>query len=349
MEYRSLGRTGVQVSALCLGGMNFGGRADAATSIRLIHQALDAGLNFIDTANVYGHAPDNFSQGRGRSEEIIGEALRQSGQRGRVIVATKAHFPVGDDPNSSGSSRRHLIEQCEASLRRLGCDTIDLYQLHHPTNAIPIDETLRALDDLVRSGKVRYLGTSAFAAWQLMESLWVAKEFGLNRFISEQPPYHLLDRRPERELVPMARTYGFAILPWSPTAGGFLAGRYQRGAGVPAGSRFDVFWRSGREQQFTPAAFDIAETVARLAAAKGCTPGQLALAWCRQQPGITSPIIGPRTPEQLADALGALDVTVTAEDPAELDRVAPPGRATVPYYGADGFAWTTWGPHEHRW
>lgn len=349
MEYRSLGRTGVQVSALCLGGMNFGGRADAATAIRLIHQALEAGINFIDTANVYGHEPGDYNTGRGRSEEIVGEALRQSGRRAQVIVATKAHFPTGADPNSQGNSRRHLIEQCEASLRRLGCDYIDLYQLHHPTNTIPIDETLRALDDLIRRGLVRYIGTSAFAAWQLMESLWVAKEFGLNRFISEQPPYHLLDRRPERELIPMARTYGLAVLPWSPTAGGFLAGAYRRGAPVPAGSRFDVFWRGGREQQFTDAAFDIAEAVAHLSQARGCTPAQLALAWCRQQPGITCPIIGPRTPEQLADALGAVAITLSAEELAALDRVAPPGRATVPYYGSDGFAWTTWGPHEYRW
>jgi aryl-alcohol dehydrogenase-like predicted oxidoreductase len=349
VNYRSLGRTGVQVSALCLGCMNFGGRTDEAGAAAIINRALGEGINFLDTANVYGHEPLDFSVGRGRSEEIVGRALRQSGRRDRVILATKAHFPMSDDPNSRGNSRRHLIETCEASLRRLHADTIDLFQLHHPTNLVPIDETLRALDDLVRAGKVRYIGTSAFAAWQLIEALWVSKEYGLNRVVCEQPPYHLLDRRIERELVPMAQTYGVAIIPWSPTAGGFLTGRYRRGEPIPTGSRFDVFWGSGAEEQFTERAFDILDAVVQLSAEKGCSPAQLALAWCGQQPGITSPVIGPRTVEQLGDLLGALDVTLTDADRALLDRAAPPGRATVPYYGADGFAWTTWGPHQHRW
>jgi aryl-alcohol dehydrogenase-like predicted oxidoreductase len=349
MNYRPLGRTGVQVSPLCLGCMNFGGRADEATAVAIIDRALVAGINFIDTANVYGHDPGNFQIGRGRSEEIIGRALKQNGHRDRVVLATKAHFPMSDDPNSRGNSRRHLIESCEASLKRLQTDYIDLFQLHHPTNFVPIDETLRALDDLVRAGKVRYIGTSAFAAWQLIESLWVSKEYGLNRVVCEQPPYHLLDRRIERELVPMAQTYGLAIIPWSPTAGGFLTGRYRRGEPIPAGSRFDEFWGSGVEEQFTERAFDILDVVVQLSAEKGCSPAQLALAWCGQQPGITSPVVGPRTVEQLNDLLGALDVILTDADRALLDRAAPPGRATVPYYGADGFAWTPWGPHLHRW
>jgi aryl-alcohol dehydrogenase-like predicted oxidoreductase len=349
MDYRNLGRTGVRVSALCLGGMNFGGRVNEADSLRIIEGAVDAGINFIDTANVYGHAPADFQAGRGRSEAIIGQALRQGGQRARIVLATKAHFPTSDDPNGRGNSRRHLIAECEASLRRLQTDYIDLYQLHHPSNAVPIDEALRALDDLVRRGLVRYIGTSAFAAWQLVESLWVSKEYGLNRFVCEQPPYHLLDRRPERELLPMAQTYGIAVIPWSPTAGGFLTGRYRRGQPIPAGSRFDVFWRSGVKDQFTEAAFTVLDMVEQLSAEKDCTPNQLALAWCAQQPGVTSPIIGPRTVEQLDDSLGALNVKLTDDDRARLDAVAPPGRATVPYYGADGFAWTTWGPHQFRW
>ena len=337
------------MSALCLGCMNFGGRTDATTSTTIIHEALNAGINFIDTANVYGHDPQNFSEGRGRSEAIVGKALKESGKRDRVVLATKMYFPMSDDPNAFGSSRRSIIAECEASLRRLDTDYIDLYQLHHPTNDIPIDETLRALDDLVRSGKVRYIGTSSFGAWQLIESLWVSKEYGLNRFVSEQPAYNLLDRRLERELIPMAQSYEIAILPWSPTAGGFLTGRYKRGEASPEGSRFDAFWTGMEQKHFTDAAFDVLDVVMALADEKGCTPYQIALAWCAGQTGITSPIIGPRTLEHLTGSLPALEVTFSDDDLKRIDAVAPPGRATVPYYGYDGMAWTTWGPHKHRW
>lgn len=349
MEFSNLGRTGVQVSRLCLGCMNFGGRTAEKEAIGIIHHALDADINFIDTANVYGHDPANFSFGRGRSEEIVGQALKQSGRRSRVVLATKVYFPMSDDPNAQGSSRRHIIEQCEASLRRLQTDYIDLYQLHHPSNDIPVDETLRALDDLVRSGKVRYIGTSSFAAWQIVESLWVSKEYGLNRFISEQPSYNLLDRRVERELVPMAQTFGIAIIPWSPTAGGFLTGKYQRGMPPPPDSRFDKFWQGAEERHYSEAAFAVLDLVTDLSQEKGCTPYQLALAWCIQQPGITSPIIGPRTQEHLDGSLHALNVQLTTQDLERIDAVAPPGRATVPYYGYDGLAWVTWGPHKFRW
>jgi aryl-alcohol dehydrogenase-like predicted oxidoreductase len=349
MIYRSLGRTGVQVSALCLGCMNFGGRADERDSTAIIERAVDAGINFIDTANVYGHDPADFSVGRGRSEQIVGKVLKQSGKRERIILATKAHFPMSADPNERGSSRRHIIAACEASLRRLDTDYVDLYQLHHPTNDVPIDETLRALDDLIRQGKIRYIGTSSFGAWQVVESLWVAKEYGLNRFVCEQPVYNLLDRRLEREFVPMAQTYGIAIIPWSPLAGGFLTGKYQQGKPAPEGSRYNAFWKNSEEAVLTEAAFDVLKVVKQLADEKGCTPGQIALAWCAGQPGITSPIIGPRTVEHLVDNLGALDISITEDDRKWLDAVAPPGRMTVPYYGYDGFAWTTWGPHQHRW
>src|SRR5215210_4245796 len=221
MEHRQLGRTGVQVSALCLGCMMFGGRTGPDESYAIIDRALDAGINFLDTANVYS---------RGRSEEITGQALKRNGKRDRVVLATKVHGRMADDdPNAQGTSRRHIIAECEASLRRLGTDYIDLYQLHRPRPEIAIDETLRALDDLVRAGKVRYLGTSTFAAWQLVEALWAAKELGLNRFVCEQPPYNLLDRRVERELLPMCQTYGIATIPWGPLAGGKLTGKYHRG------------------------------------------------------------------------------------------------------------------------
>jgi aryl-alcohol dehydrogenase-like predicted oxidoreductase len=346
MEYRQLGRTGVKVSPLCLGTMNFGGRTEEREAAAIINGAIEAGINFIDTANVYGHDPADFGVGRGRSEEIIGRTLRQNGKREQVVLATKAHFPMSDDPNAQGSSRRHLIEACEASLRRLQTDVIDLYQLHHPTNEVPIDETLRALDDLIRAGKVRYIGTSSFGAWQIVESLWVAKELGLNRFVCEQPVYNLLDRRVERELMPMAQTYGLAIIPWSPTAGGLLTGAYRRGQTAPANSRYDAFWK--RPDYLTERVFDVLDVVEGVAREKGATAAQVALRWCMEQQGVTSAIIGPRTMGQLEDSLGALRVVLAAEDYKRFDKIAPPGRATVPFYGYDGFAWTTWGPHRYR-
>jgi aryl-alcohol dehydrogenase-like predicted oxidoreductase len=263
MEYRSLGRTGVQVSALCLGGMLFGAPTDEAEALTIMDRALDTGLNFVDTANIYTH---------GRSEEIIGRALRRNGRRARVVLATKVHGRMDDqDPNAWGNSRRHILEQCEASLRRLQTEYIDLYQLHRPLSTISIDETLRALDDLVRSGKVRYLGTSTFAAWQLMEALWVSKELGLHRVVCEQPPYHLLDRRIERELVPMAQIYGLALLPWSPLAGGFLSRKYRRGEPPPRGSRLGQH-PEGTDPHFTDAAFQVLEVLTALAHEKRATP-----------------------------------------------------------------------------
>jgi aryl-alcohol dehydrogenase-like predicted oxidoreductase len=336
MEYRSLGRTGVKVSPLCLGCMMFGGKTSPEDSYAIIDRALDAGANFLDTANVYA---------RGRSEEVTGEALKRNGKRARVVLATKVHGQMDeDDPNGSGNSRRHIVGQCEASLRRLQTDYIDLYQLHRPQPSVAIDETLRALDDLIRAGKVRYIGTSTFEAWQVVEALWASKELGLNRFVCEQPPYNLLDRRIERGLIPMAQTYGIAIIPWSPLAGGLLTGKYSRSAPPPPDSRFaDVENNPRLRARMVEAVFDTVEGVRPLAAAKGCTISQLALAWCVQQPGVTSPIIGPRTMEQLEDNLGALNVSFTSEDRAAIDRLIPPGRMVSPFYEAD------FGPHPYRW
>ncbi len=334
MEYRSLGRTGTKVSQLCLGCMLFGGRTEEAEGIEIIDCAIEAGINFLDTANVYN---------QGRSEEVVGKALQRNGKRDEIILATKVHGTMGEeDPNAQGNHRRHIIEQCEASLRRLQTGWLDLYQIHRPMSDIPIDETLRALDDLIRAGKVRYVGTSTYAAWQLMESLWVAKELGLNRFVCEQPPYHLLDRRIERELVPFAQTYGFALIPWSPLAGGFLTGKYQRGKEPPAEARYS---RDGgrADELLNDRAFDVLDTVEKLAAEKECTYSQLALAWCAQQPAITSPIIGPRTRQQLEDNLGAVEVQITEDDRQRLDEVAAPGQVIAPYYEAD------FGPHRYRW
>jgi aryl-alcohol dehydrogenase-like predicted oxidoreductase len=336
MRTRLFGRTGVQVSELCLGCMMFGGRTEPEESYRIIDAALDAGINFLDTANVYS---------RGRSEEVTGEALLRNGKRDRVVLATKVHGTMDDDdPNAHGTSRRHIIDQCEQSLRRLKTDYIDLYQLHRPRPEIAIDETLRALDDLVRAGKVRYIGTSTFGAWQVVEALWASKELGLNRFVCEQPPYNLLDRRVERELLPMARTYGIATIPWSPIAGGLLTGKYARGAERPEGSRFAVQGDNPLQQRrLTEGVFDVVEGLEPIAARKDCTLAQLALAWVLHQPGVTSPIIGPRTFDQLEDNLGAIEVAITKEDRAEIDALVPPGRMVAPFYEAE------FGPDRFRW
>jgi aryl-alcohol dehydrogenase-like predicted oxidoreductase len=336
MKYRSLGRSGVQVSELCLGCMMFGRKTSAEDSYAIIDRALSAGINFLDTANVYG---------RGRSEEITGEAFNRNGRRHQVVLATKVHGRMADDePNAWGNSRRHIIEQCEASLRRLQTDYIDLYQIHRPQSSVPIDETLRALDDLIRAGKVRYVGTSTFAAWQLVESLWVSKELGLNRFVTEQQPYNILDRRVERELMPMVQTYGIGTIPWSPLAGGLLSGKYRRGEQPPSESRYaqadNLPWI---QQRFHEGVFDIVEGLVPLAEEKGCSLSQFALAWCLAQPGVTSPIIGPRTMEQLEDNLGALQVQVSEEDVAAVDQLVPPGTMVSNYYEAD------FGPHQFRW
>jgi aryl-alcohol dehydrogenase-like predicted oxidoreductase len=336
MDYRLLGRTGVRVSPLCLGCMMFGGRTGPEESYAIIDRALEAGINFLDTANVYS---------RGRSEEVVGQALRRNGQRARVVLATKVHGTMDEtDPNAQGNSRRHIIDQCEASLRRLQTDWIDLYQLHRPRPEIAVDETLRALDDLVRAGKVRYLGTSTFAAWQIVEALWASKELGLNRFVCEQPPYNLLDRRVERELLPMARTYGIAVIPWSPLAGGLLTGKYRRGEAPPPGTRYgDAAPDSRQARRMAERTFDLTESLTPLAAEKGRPLSQLALAWVLQQPGVTAPIIGPRTMEQLEDNLGTLDLTLTSDDRRRIDAIIPPGTHVAPFYEA------SFGPHAFRW
>lgn len=326
MEYRALGRTGVQVSALCLGTMTFGWKTDQAEATRIVDRFLDAGGNFIDTANVYS---------RGVSEEMTGKAL-SGGKRQRVVLATKVHGRMDDnDPNAWGNHRRNIIAACEASLKRLGTDYIDLYQIHRPQSSVPIDETLRALDDLIRAGKVRYIGTSTYAAWQVMEALAVSKELGLNRFISEQPPYNLLDRRIERELIPFCQTYGLAVLPWSPLAGGKLTGKYRRDQSAPDGAREDP-------AKFAPGTWAVLEKLQAWSERKECTPTAFALAWVMAQPGVTSPIIGPNSVQQLEENLAALSVSITDEDRAQVDEWIAPGTHTENYYRAD------FGPHAYR-
>lgn len=332
MNYVSLGRTGVQVSPLCLGTMNFGSATDEKESARIIDAAIDKGINFIDTANIYG---------KGRSEEVVGKALTNNDKRNRIILATKVHVSMDvGDPNASNNHRRHIIEQCDASLKRLQTDVIDLYYIHRPSTQIPIDETLRALDDLVKAGKILYLGTSDFAAWKIIESLWVSKEYGLNRFVCEQSAYHLLDRRAERELLPMTQSYGIGVLAWSPLAGGFLTGKYQRNGNRPNHSRFAETEKPNdwNDRHFVADAFTAVETIAEIAREKGCSIAQFALAWCLQQTGIIGPVLGARTFEQFEEQIGSLKIKITDEDRNRIDKVTPPGKVIVPYYLDDAFA-----------
>jgi aryl-alcohol dehydrogenase-like predicted oxidoreductase len=319
MEMRLLGRTGVRVSSLCLGAMMFGMRTEADEAYAIIDRALDRGVNFIDTANVYS---------RGRSETLTGEALKRNGKRDRIVLATKFHGAMSDDdPNMRGVSRRHIVSACDASLKRLGTDWLD--------------ETLRALDDLVRQGKVRYIGTSTYAAWQVVESLWVSERYGLNRFVCEQPPYNLLDRRIERELLPMARTFGIGTIPWSPLAGGLLTGKYRRGENPPANTRY-ASPNPMQQRRWTERIFDVVEGIEPIARDVGAPLSQFALAWVMVQPGVTSPIIGPRTLAQLEDNLDATDVALSEETLARVDDVIPPGHMVSPFYEAD------FGPDRHR-
>ncbi|MBI1257175.1 MAG: aldo/keto reductase [Chloroflexi bacterium] len=325
MEYRPLGRTGVMVSSLCLGAMNFGGVTPAEEGIAIINRGLDAGINFIDTANVYN---------AGASERVVGQALRENGQRDNIVLATKVFSTVGEGQNDRGASRYHIIKACEDSLRRLQTDRIDLYQLHRPSAIIPQDETLRAFDDLVTAGKVLYIGASTHPAWKVMEALAISDQHHLVRYISEQPPYNLLDRRIENELVPLAQKYGLALLPWSPLAGGILAGRYDRKDEYPDGSRATRMGTTFQDR-ITERGLEVAEKVGEMARERNLSTAQLALLWCKDQPGITSPILGPRTMAHFEDALGIADMTLADEDRALFDDLVHPGNASADFFNSN--------------
>lgn len=324
MDYRPLGRTGVMVSPLCLGAMNFGGPTEEAESIAMINRALEAGINFVDTANVYNG---------GESERIVGRALKENGRRDQIVLATKVHGRMGPGPNEQGDSRYHIIRACEDSLRRLQTDRIDLYQLHRPPMQFPQDETLRAFDDLVRAGKVLYIGCSTHPAWLVMEALATSERLGLNRYISEQPPYNLLDRRIENELVPLAQKYGMALIPWSPLAGGVLANRYPPGSEIPEDSRAarsDLF----RERVSTRGR-EVAAEVARMAQERGMTGAQLALLWCKDQPGITAPIFGPKSMAHMDEFLPVLEMNLADDDRALFDALVHPGNAVADFHNSN--------------
>lgn len=326
MEHRMLGRTGVRVSPLCMGTLNFGGQTPETESIRIMHKALDAGINFIDTANMYN---------LGESEIVVGKALA-GGHREKVILATKVHFPMSDDPNDRGNSRRHIMQSVEASLKRLNTEWIDLYQIHRPVFDVPQEETLRALNDLVRQGKVRYIGCSTFPAWMVMEALSISERLGLSRYVTEQPPYNLLDRRIENELIPLALRYDLGLLCWSPLAMGTLAGRYERADKPPKGSRAARIgtWAADR---ITEAGIAAAQEAAAVAKKHSMTPSQLALRWVVDQPGVTSAIIGPRTEAHLDDAIPVLDMKLDADAAAALDEIVPPGTAVSDFHNTSGW------------
>jgi aryl-alcohol dehydrogenase-like predicted oxidoreductase len=321
MEMRPLGRTGVKVSPLCLGAMMFGawGNTDHDDSIRIIHRALDAGINFVDTADVYA---------RGESEEIVGKALA-GGRRDHVVLATKVHGTMGDDPNEFGNSRRWIIREVENSLRRLKTDWIDLYQIHRPEMDTDIDETLGALTDLVRAGKVRYIGSSTFPPSAVVEAQWVAERRGRERFVCEQPPYSILVRGVERDLLPTCQRYGMGVIPWSPLAGGWLSGKFRRGGEGDAEP-------SSRRAQMLPQRYDLslpenqrkldaAEALAKLAEENGMSLIEMSLAFVIRHPAVTAAIIGPRTMEHLESQLTAADIVLSDEVLDRIDEIVPPG------------------------
>ncbi|MGH9087691.1 MAG: aldo/keto reductase [Acidimicrobiales bacterium] len=317
MELRSLGRTGVRVSPLCLGAMMFGawGNPDHQESVRIIHRALDAGINFVDTADVYS---------AGESEEIVGKAL--SGRRDQVVLATKVHGQMESGPNHSGNSRRWIVQGCEESLRRLGTDWIDLYQIHRPDPECDLDETLGALSDLVHQGKVRYVGSSTFPACDIVEAQWVAERRGRERFVTEQPPYSLLVRAVEREVLPTCHKYGMAVIPWSPLAGGWLTGRFRKGQEIPESRRAQrIPQRYDMSLPANQRKLDATEELAQLAERSDLHLIHLAIAFVIRHPAVSAAIIGPRTMEQLESQLGAADVTLSTEVLDAIDGIVPPG------------------------
>ncbi|GIE98606.1 aldo/keto reductase [Paractinoplanes rishiriensis] len=325
VDYRPFGRTGVQISTLTLGAMNFGARANAdhEDGIRIIHRALDEGVNAIDTADVYS---------QGESEEIVGKALK--GRRDDVFLATKVHGQIGEGRNTRGNSRRWIITEVENSLRRLGTDWIDLYQIHRPSPDTDFDETLGALSDLVHSGKVRYLGTSTFEPSAIVEGQWIAERRNRERVVSEQPPYSILARGIEREVLPVAQRYHLAVLPWSPLAGGYLSGRYRPGHTAPLSARAERFpARYDHTRPENAPKLAAVDQLTQLAAEAGVSLIHLALAFVLNHPAITSAIIGPRTLEHLESQLGATKVTLTRDVLDRIDEIVPPG---VNLNGADG-------------
>jgi aryl-alcohol dehydrogenase-like predicted oxidoreductase len=312
MQYRPLGRTGIKVSPYCLGAMMFGKMAnpDHDEAMRIIHRALDAGINFIDTADRYS---------AGESEEIVGKALK--GRRDNVVLATKFHGSMGEDPNMQGNSRRWIIRAVEDSLRRLGTDYIDLYQVHRPSPDTDIEETLSALTDLMRAGKVRAIGSSTFPVSEIVEAQWVAERRGLSRFRTEQPPYSILDRGIERDMLPTCQRYGMGVLVWSPLSKGMLTGKYRKGQPIPDSPRAKFFTKQLSDER----TLEVVEQLIVLAQDAGLPLTHLALAFVMAHPGVTSAILGPRTMQHLEDLLAGAEVRLSEDVLDRIDQIVPPG------------------------
>lgn len=324
MKYRLLGRSGVQVAPLALGTANFADPTPEDEAARIIERALAAGINLIDSGNSYKN---------GESERFIGNTLKRNRRRQEVILTTKVHFPMGPGPNDRGNSRLHILRACEDSLRRLQTDYIDLYQVHRPDPLVPVEETLDALNDLVRQGKVRYIGCSTHPAWQVMEALMLSERRGYARYVSEQPPYNLLDRRVENELIPLCQAYGLAVLPWSPLAMGILAGRYSSASEIPADSRAAL--RGGiYAERVTARGVEVGRRFVALAQEHGIAPAQLGLLWLKDQPGVTAPLFGARTVEQLEHILPVLNMELSAELQQACDELVPPGSAVANFHNS---------------
>jgi aryl-alcohol dehydrogenase-like predicted oxidoreductase len=312
MEYKKIGNSGVKVSELCLGCMMFGGPADEAESVKIINRALDAGINFLDTANWYANK---------NSEVVVGKAIK--GKRDKIVLATKVYGKMGEGPNDYGCSRYHIMREVENSLRRLDTDHIDLYQLHRYDPETPLEETMRALDDLVRQGKVCYVGCSNFPAWAICKALWVSDKMGLEPFASCQPRYNAIDRKIETEVIPCCLEHGIGLIVYSPLFRGFLTGKYKRGEALPEGSRAargDVTIKTA----FTESNFDVLEKMTEMARVRGKTVSQYAIAWTLANPAVTSSIIGPRTLEQLEDNLGSIGWKLSPEELKKIDEISPP-------------------------
>ncbi|GAC1386956.1 MAG: aldo/keto reductase [Herpetosiphon sp.] len=321
MQIKQLGRTGLRVSEVCLGTMTFGNQSDEATSFQIMDRADNGGINFFDTADVYPLGGDLTTTGR--TEEIVGNWLHERGARERIVLATKCRGVMGPHPNDEGLSRKHIISACDASLRRLRTDYIDLYQLHSPDPATPIEETLRALDDLVRAGKVRYIGCSNYRAWQLADALWTSTHHGLARFVCDQPRYNMLFRMIEEEIVPLCEAHGVGIIAYNPLAGGMLTGRYKKAQPVEQGTRFGLK-NSGQLYQrryWKDAIFDVVDELHNFFAPRGKDLAQVALSWVLRRPGITCAILGASRPEQLQASLGGVELTLDATEQERCDEV----------------------------
>lgn len=326
MKYRRLGRSGLMISELALGTMNLGRPTGKAESIRMIAAARDAGINVLDCADVYAD---------GLSEQMVGAALSSTKRRREVIVTSKVFMRTGPGPNDAGSSKHHILDACEQSLKRLRTDYIDIYFLHRTDYSVPQEETLSALDLLMRQGKVRHIACSTFPPWRTVEAQWTADKYGYPKFVCEQPPYNLLDRRAELQIFPMCRAYDMGVLSWSPLAQGVLAGRYTDAANIPAGSR--GAFKPIYAERITQPGIEIAQKLAARAAQIGCTPPQLAVAWVIHQPGVTGAIIGPRTPAHLKDLLPAAEVALAEDDLRFCDSLVPPGRNVSDHFNTSGW------------